>query len=234
MPRIPRLITLLAGGIAVIAAPLSALADSVQADIGGKTLTLALPDGHCAMDRSNASDARLIELVEKGAGNRNEVVLAFADCTQLKDWREGRRLFLDDFGQYQTLIAAKGQDFTGAESALVKQVCDAQRDKGEGLFDNAVSTVNDQLQKQQEKMSVNEINFLGIYSENAKQCSSSFIQKVTAENGESKTLFGISTTTILKGKVLYYNFYTKYVDEASLTVIRTKHGDALNDLLAAN
>lgn len=211
-----------------------ALDNTSKAKIGDREVVLVLPEGHCPMDRNNPSDARIIDLIEKGTGNRNEVVVGFADCVQLKDWREGRRMFLDDFGQYQTVVAAKGQDYSANSAALIKQVCDTQRQSGEKIFDNATSQVNEELKKQQETLSMNENRYLGIYSESTAQCSSSFIQNLTTESGQSKTVFAISTTTVLNGKVIFFYVYTKYEGEGSLSVVRQKHGDALDAVLKAN
>lgn len=211
-----------------------ALDNSTIVKIGDREVVLVLPEGHCAMDRNNPSDARVLNLIEKGTGNRNEVVVGFADCVQLKDWREGRQEFLDDFGQYQTVVAAKHQDFSANAAALIKQVCDTHRQNGEKILDTATSKVNEELRKQQETLSVNESRYLGVYSQTAAQCSSSVIQNLTTESGQSKTLFAINTTTVLNGKVVFFYVYTKYEGEDSLSVIRQKHGDALDALLQAN
>lgn len=209
-------------------------AETEERSIGSTAITLALPEGHCAMTRDNPSDRRLIELVEKGTANKNEVVLAFADCEQLDAWHTGQRQYLDDFGQYQTLAAAKNQDLTANAAALIKQVCDSQRRNGDNLFDDVVGKVNTELQKHSEAMSVNQMKFLGVYSESSRQCSGSFIQKVTTEDGSPKTLFGINTTAILRGKVVYLNMYTRYEGEDSLSEIQDKHKVALDTLLTAN
>ena len=214
--------------------PTATRSETVQAAIGDQTLALPLPEGHCALTRDNPSDRRLIELVENGTGKKNEVVLAFADCQQLDAWHTGKQQYLDDFGQYQTLVAAKDQNLGANAAALIKQVCDAQRNNGEGLFDDVVGKVNEELEKRQEAMSVNEMKFLGIYSETSRQCSGSFIQKVTTESGTSKTLFGINTTAILRGKVVYLNIYTRYEGEDSFAKVQTKHAGALETLLAGN
>ena len=205
-----------------------------QVSIGGATVELVLPEGHCAMSRDDERDRRVIELVEKATGGANEVVLAFADCNHLDEWHNGQRLTLGDFGQFQTLVKAKGQDLKGIETRLIKQICDQFRAQGDGLFQGASDEVNKNLKSLETKMSSNEMKFLGIYSETPRQCTTSFIQKAVTEGGQSKTLYGINSNMILNGRIIYFNLYTNYESEETLAAIQRKHAGALEALLAAN
>ena len=221
----------------LLCAPVTkSLADSeqVQVVISGTPVNLALPSGHCGMSRTLASDERLIEMIEKGSNNTIEVILAFADCKQLEAWRVGSRKVLDDFGQYQTLVSAKGRNFKGSEALLIKQVCDQQRKSGQAIFDQATTTVNKYLDTTVKALKVSEFKLIGILSESTQNCSMTFLQKLTTEFGDEKTQFGINTTTILNGKVVYLNIYTRYDGEASVGKIRQKHETALKALIAAN
>ena len=237
MPPIKHVSTLLlACAVSILASSQTALAlaKKQQVSIGGATIELVLPEGHCAMSRDDERDRRVIELVEKATGGANEVVLAFADCDHLDAWHSGQRRTLGDFGQFQTLVKAKGQNLKSVEARLIKQICDQFRSKGEGLFQGAADEVNKNLKSLETTMSTNEMKFLGIYSESERQCTTSFIQKAVTEGGQSKTLYGINSNMILNGKIVYFNFYTNYDGEETLAAIRRKHAATLDALLAAN
>lgn len=237
MPPINSVLTLLLScAVAVLASGQAALAlaKKQQVVIGGATIELVLPEGHCAMSRDDERDRRVIELVEKATGGANEVVLAFADCNHLDAWHSGQRRTLGDFGQFQTLVKAKGQDLKSIEAQLIKQICDQFRAKGEGLFQGAADEVNKNLKTLETTMSTNEMKFLGIYSESPRQCTTSFIQKAVTEGGEAKTLYGMNSNMILNGKIIYFNFYTNYEGDETLNAIRRKHAATLEALLAAN
>lgn len=232
--HLPTLLLACAFSISALSGPAEAQTDRKQVSIGGSSIELTLPEGHCAMSRDDDRDRRVIELVEGATGGANEVVLAFADCDHLTAWRNGERRTLGDFGQFQTLVKAKNQNLKGAEAQLVKQICDQFRSQGEGLFQGAADEVNKNLKSMATTMTTNEMKFLGIYSESTRQCTTSFIQKATTEGGASKTLYGINTNMILNGKIVYFNFYTTYENEETLATIRRKHAAALEALLAGN
>lgn len=241
MNPIIQLKTLLVACVTGICLPVAALAAgstsgsvTTPATVGGAMINLAVPRGHCAMSRDLASDSRLIGLIEKGSGNTIEVILAFAHCEQLEAWRTGQRQVLDDFGQYQTLVSTKERNFKGSEAALIKQVCDQQRNNGDAIIKQTLSKVNSYLESASKVMKMNELKLLGILSESQQNCSVTFVQKMTTEFGNPKTQFGINTTTILNGKVVYLNIYTRHDGEDSLTEIQEIHDKALETLLEAN
>ncbi|MDD3443774.1 MAG: hypothetical protein PHS60_00065 [Zavarzinia sp.] len=97
----------LAAGALVLAATLAGPAAAVEFDAGsGVTLELAPFAGYCAMDEARPAEAALIRTMRAAVGESMRVVLAFGDCEELVELRDGKRQFLNRFGQI--LLVAQG------------------------------------------------------------------------------------------------------------------------------
>ncbi|MFA5120725.1 hypothetical protein [Zavarzinia sp.] len=82
-------------------------AAAVQVDVGqGQSLELAPPAGYCALDEARPPEANLIRAMRGAVGETMRVVLAFGDCGELVELRDGKRPLLDHFGQI--LLVAQG------------------------------------------------------------------------------------------------------------------------------
>ena len=67
---------------AVLAFTATLRAETVAVEIDGASISLALPAGHCPLERDNAADRGVIETVERVVASTNRVLAAFADCQQ--------------------------------------------------------------------------------------------------------------------------------------------------------
>ena len=79
--------------------------------IGSVSVSLPPPPGFCELDRAQASDARMITFVEGLLSPRgNRLLNISAQCEELKDWRSGKRKFIDNFSQHQAPLADESQE----------------------------------------------------------------------------------------------------------------------------
>src|SRR5438128_7490053 len=98
-------------GVAVLGA-----AAAKDARIGAASLNLPPPAGYCDLTEQQPSDARMIKIVGDLLAGRNELLAMSADCRQLENCRAGKEPVLDDYAQYQTLIAAKDANLSRADA----------------------------------------------------------------------------------------------------------------------
>lgn len=97
----------LAAGALMLAATFAGPAAAVQFDAGnGVTLELTPFAGYCAMDEARPAEANLIRTMRAAVGESMRVVLAFGDCGELVELRDGQRQYLNRFGQI--LLVAQG------------------------------------------------------------------------------------------------------------------------------
>src|SRR5262245_34842533 len=88
-------------------------APAAAADVRIGDVSLRLPQfpGHCEMDPVAAADARLFASLHASLAKiGNRLLVLSADCSELKDWRTGKRLVLDPLAQYQTVIELQTRD----------------------------------------------------------------------------------------------------------------------------
>src|SRR5262249_14383069 len=105
------------------AAPPAAAAD---VRIGDVSLRLPQFPGHCEMDPVAAADARLFASLHASLAKMgNRLLVLSADCSELRDWRTGKRLVLEHLAQYQTVIALQDGDQPDPPQVLVDCYCNS-------------------------------------------------------------------------------------------------------------
>jgi hypothetical protein len=207
-----------------------------DAQVGNVTLQLPPPPGYCEMDRSSGpSDIKMIDAVDgmlKPTGNR--LLAISADCTQLRDWRAGKRQLVDNLAQYQSLVSTEGSDQTAAAAAVVKQACAEMRAQGEKMVNDMEPDVRARADQVLKTVKVNEMRFLGVIAEEPTICYAAILQKFKAETGVEKTQATVFATTVLKGKIVYFYFFAPYESGATVTDLLAVEKAQIAKVKAAN
>jgi hypothetical protein len=204
-----------------------------QAQIGSVTLMLPAPEGHCQLTEQQPADARAIKVIGDAlAGTQNELLAVSADCGQLEAWRASTVPALDDHAQYQTPIPAKDLYYPRAPS--VKQFCANARAQGEKTAAGATPDLNTRLEAAIKGAKYNETSFLGVLAEDDDACYFGQLLKMRTEIGTEKNQVTISATTLVKGKILFYNLYTVYRGPDTVPAALARHQRNVPALLAAN
>jgi hypothetical protein len=205
-----------------------------DAQIGSAALTLPSPPGYCELSEQQPADARLIHVIgDLVAGAHNELLALSADCGQLDAWRAGKLSTLDDYAQYQTLVA--DIDVTSPRAESVKEICAAVRTEGEKSIAEAAPDLNARVNAAVKGVKVNEMGFLGVLAEDADACYFGIKMKARTEGGGAEELqLMISAATVVKGKIVFYNLYTLYHDAGTVTATLARHRRNVPALLAAN
>src|SRR3990170_2299144 len=176
-----------------------------EAVIGAATIVIPVPDRQCKLDRSQPSDEKLYQAITALLAGRNRLLAAFADCTQLKDWRAGRRPLLDDFVQVQTPLSGEAKDVPGVATDVTKEICASTRAQGEKIV-----------------------------AEEPNACYAAMLQKISTQVGTEKTQLVVFSTSVLKGKIVYHYRFGLYRDGGSLTRLLEEEKKDVAAFLAAN
>jgi hypothetical protein len=190
-----------------------------DAQVGGATLRLPPPAGYCEMDRATGpSDVKMMDAVDgmlKPTGNR--LLAISADCTQLNDWRTGKRKLLDNLAQYQALVATESSDQSANAADVIKTACAEMRTQGEKIVSDMEPDVRARADRVLKTVKVNEMRFLGVIAEEPTICYAAMLQKFKAETGAEKTQVTVFATTILKGKIVYFYMFAPYESGSTVT-----------------
>jgi hypothetical protein len=80
---------------AIIVSALSVAArgegEAKHLDLAGRTVIIAPPNGSCALDPINPRESQFIDYAARLQAGRNKLVLTFADCAELQEFRDGKR-----------------------------------------------------------------------------------------------------------------------------------------------
>jgi len=200
---------ILLGCAAVISASSVASARNVTVSIGGRPVVLVIDPDQCELDRANASDSRVYDLVERGLAGHNELLMATADCTQIPPWRAGSRPTLDDFMQVQVGLQFRNQELRGREDATAKEICAALRQQGDSLVSGTVGPVRDRFNRLSDSVKLNETKFIGVVHEETGACYASLVQRVRTEQGADKLILCVYAHVVVRGRLLYIYRYTE-------------------------
>jgi hypothetical protein len=224
----------LVAGVLVAGLAIAGSGVAKDAQIGSAALTLPSPEGYCELSEQQPADARLIHLIgDLVAGSHSELLAVSADCGQLEAWRGGKLPTLDDYAQYQTPVA--DMDSTSSRAESVKEICATARAEGEKSAADAAPDLNARVDAAVKGAKFNEMGFLGILAEDADACYFGMRMKARAEGGgaeESEVM--VSAATVVKGKIVFYNFYTLYRDAGTVAAALARHRRNVKALLAAN
>lgn len=201
---------------------------SKAVDIGGKTVNLALPENMCEMDPNNPADKRLIDGSKASIKGVNELLMQFADCQELKDWRVGKQLFLDNFGSYQASNKFIKLDFTGKESQSIGQICDVFKKQGAEVLNTVKPEVNERIKSGFGDIKLNELKMLGVVHDLEDICAVATFQRLKTEKNTTKNQLNVYSITVVNGRLLFtYLFSPEGTDNLKQKSIEIK---ALNQI----
>lgn len=186
------------------------------AEVGGVEVKLPVGAGDCALERSNPVDRRAIELVESLISGNNQLHLSVTKCDDLLAWRERRLPNLKDYTQVQSAIALHSASFAGQEKATIAANCNAMRQQGGALVNQASATIRQRLEQAQQQALIQNISLLGALDEDDYGCYTGMLIKGQTEQGTPKAQLCIFATTVLNGKVVFLYHYSDKFDEAEI------------------
>ncbi len=181
--------------------------------IAGQPVILSLPKGYCPMDESNLSDKRLIDAVKLSVKGANQVIMQYADCQELKDWRSGKQRFLNNFGSYQTSLRFINVNMKGREAATVKEICNVFKKQSKELMDKVKPDIDKRIENAFDNIKMNEMKLLGVSHEDSTVCITATFQRLQTENKTSKDQMNISAVNVLNGRLMFSYLYTPYKGE---------------------
>ena len=184
--------------------------------IGAQELGLEPPAGHCFLDESQPSDARLVGILHVSFGGTLRMLGAFADCSQLKSWRTGARKTLSDYGQFLVPLDFLDKKVEGAAKPYVDTICKTLRESGGEIIAQSAPAVKQRFEQALAGAQMNEVRFLGVVGEDENACYFGLIQKIVTEFGDPKTQVDVSAIAFISGKMVYSNLYAVHEGDFTL------------------
>jgi hypothetical protein len=184
---------------------------AAQAKVEGVSINLPTPAGFCELSSGHPTDQRMLDTIGEALAKArgNQLLAMSADCRQLAEWRDGRRL-LGEYGQYQAPRMASANDET------FRQTCAALRSQGGRGFASLKNDAKTKMEESVRQMKVNEQRFAGFLGEEPTACYIALLQKLKAEEGPDVTQITVLAITMVRGKFLFVNRYAPYANADSI------------------
>jgi len=205
----------------------------VNKDIVGKKVSLALPNGHCLLDKNHPADKMLIEGVKISIKGKNELLSQFANCQELKDWHSGKLKYLNNFGNYQISLKFKETDMTGQEPATIKEICEIFKKQGDTLIEGLKPDMNKRVQEGFKNVKINEMKSMGVMYQDTTICISGIFQRLKTQDNSIKDQINLTAISILNGRLIFSYLFIPHGDKTEIDQI-TKTMIKLNRLNQTN
>lgn len=203
-----RLYSALALSLAAVIAAAPLRAETVEVDIDGVSITLALPAGHCPLERANAADRLIMETVERVVAATNRVLAAFADCQQRTEYRAGSRNVLDDYGQYMTPL--RGGRVNLAPDAFARQMTELFKAQGAQLIQGAEADTRERIATLRLGIRMGENKMLGVLRTDERASYIGIVQNLGLPDGSTKLQVGVAGFGLLKQRIVSLNLYARF------------------------
>ena len=198
-----------------------------SANVLGQQVVFSNPSGYCTPGKS-AREVELMDLARRSVGEGSRLVHAAVRCSELEDYRKGRREMLDHWLQVQ-LLGPKGNF----------QRIEMQREAFLSSLSNSsprvnAAEINRRLKASFENSDINlsEMKFEPIGRDgNAVYFSMRVNMSV---GGSSRPITGISGITLLNSLPLSINVYEGTGSPQSRNQLQTVQQELLNSLLTEN
>jgi hypothetical protein len=213
---------------------LSGAADAGEARIGDVSLRLPHPVGYCEMDPVLASDGAFIgRLHATMTKTGNRLLVISADCTELRQWRNGKRPDLDHVAQYQTIGELENQPLPDTPEKLAKNFCANVNAMAMRSMDYILPDPQERAERASKDLKLNEIKLLGTVAEGTAVCYTATMQKFQVETRGEITQVTIIATTLLKSKVVQLYLFAPYTGGKSISQLLAKQRNNVGQLRRA-
>jgi hypothetical protein len=196
-------------------------------------LDVPMPGGHCMMNRNKAEDNGMIQSFEQANEGINDVLMVFAKCDQLDDWRTTTRPYLDDLGQVITPSSLRGMTITHPRDVYIKAVADNLK-----ANDPAVQYADDierRIDKAFEGTRLDQMTSLGLIEYDKNGAYGGIIERIIADDGVTErtvaTVYGI---TLVRGKVLGLHLVSIYDGPETVTDLVAQVKRSVQAMIDAN
>ena len=190
--------------ISLVAFSLTAQASSVK--LYDEHIQLFPPVGYCEAG-NQPTDSSLIEPLKQALGNGNKLLMAFADCIELEEYRDGKRDFIENYGQYLAQTP-KGQlrKFEGVKrSEFLEAMNEILENKGVPL-EEVEAKINQRLPDLNIELRQN----LGLIGKDSNGLYTGMVAKMQESPGNYRQFVGVTSYTFVKEFAVSVNIYQTF------------------------
>lgn len=198
--------------------------------VGDRSLSLTPPSGYCPLSGTNPDEADLLDGLRKANAAQNDMLMAFADCAELTERREGSRKAFSRHGHYLLPLSGgqvrpmagtdRGKILGDVEEMVPKLDRAALKDAVDTALTNAAGRPLARVKQ-------------GVVArdENAVYIGNVGVFEV---DGVETAVAGITGLTVANSLLVSTNLYRPFVDDTSFDTLVTEQRAIARQIVLAN
>lgn len=192
----------------------TANSETYYTDIGGRTINLEVPEGYCALTGADENENMLLEYLTNANAGVNVLHIAFVDCRQLQEWKQGTRENIESFGYMLSPSGAGLTEFPGDQDDLNSGLESTLSQMGDSDFAQLLAAASDQAQTALDDMTlgarIEQTIPLGYFGYDSYGSYVGLIQKLSTAQGAQKTMLGMYSTIAVQNRLLFFYLWNGY------------------------
>jgi len=200
--------------IAIILFPAFGNAKDVR--IGPDIVSTSIPRGYCHLDSTKQPDKTILQNYKELNKGVNEVLLAFADCQQLKLSRSGEKSTIDDYGYVFAPTSLIDKKLNMSVEDYLSRMQELKKKKGAEVFNKKFDEKKDFIKEKLPLLKVNEPTFLGIFAQDKNAIYSAILHNIETETGDRIYIVGVEAITLIRKKPVYFYLWKRYQGNSTL------------------
>lgn len=205
----------------------AAIAHAEPTTLLGRTIEAVIPTGYCEVGKHPA-DAELVRRTIEGIGDLNQVLVLFANCKELEEFRHGKRSFLNNYGQ---ILVQKPK---GQLRALKGVTRPEFISKMAGRADFSESLKKAEVRIRQFEPSYQSMENLGLLGTDANGLYIGLLLAMTGDTPQPRRIVGVVGMTLVKELPASVNLYQGYKASPDLAALLVRQKAAMNAFVQAN
>jgi len=195
----------------------------------GRPIEVVIPNGYCEAG-NHPADAEMVRRTREGIGNSNQIIVLFADCKELEDFRKDKRTMIDNYGQMLAQQTPKGQilSFKGVSRAEYIQKISDRSSYFPEAFKKAEARAKEFIPGNPS------IENLGLLSTDSNGLYFGLLMVLSNDTGKLRTVVGVSGMTLVKERSISINLYQVYKKTPDLRGLLTRQQSAMANFVRSN
>ena len=211
----------------------NAAAQAETVTFAGRDVVVAPPASYCALEKRRASDALLIQGLERGNAGRNALLLAFVDCESLVRWRRGEVSTFARWGQVlATLQDGEARPLPSVRRAeMVRAVAQALPHVE---WQKLTGEIEDRLAKVGTGVQLESLTPLGVVHRDDSAVYHGLMLPLVLPDASRTIVAGIVALTLVNEVMVTITLYRPFVDQGTITNLLDEQRGNIDALIRAN
>jgi hypothetical protein len=219
-------LTLAAIVVSALSVAARAEGEAKHLDLAGRTVILAPPNGSCVLDPINPRESQFIDYAARLQAGRNKLVLTFADCAELQEFRDGKR---DGFAHHGiVLVTLQEGEVRPVDMSRAELIESAARSIPSIDTGAMLAEIRDKMTAAGGQAVISDLKSLGVLDRNADALHVGLLI------GGAVTQFAVTAITTLNDIPVSVTLYEPFDNSVDVTSLVAAQRFYLHDLVAMN